>query len=215
MAGWNSLLRSRPQVRILVGALMRTRVLSLLLAATFLASGCGSDEGPRAPDVERAEETFEKPPKLPRGFDVYENRTAGITFGRPPGWDVAEDGVLTVIRAPDELVVLSVSVDRTGEALAGEPGSFATETAKLLPGYRRPLDPSKPKPFEHRYPGSSVTAEGIADGGFEQRVEVIVLEREGAAVVTAVVAENAEEGARAEVRQALESVASLRTQPVG
>ena len=44
---------------------------------------------------------------------------------------------------------------------------------------------------------------------------MIVLEREGAAAVTAVIAENAKERAPAEVRQALQALRTVRTRPVG
>lgn len=194
---------------------MRRVFLPLLVFVIAGLTACGSDGGPQAPDVVRTEETAGKLPKLPRGFEPYENRTTGVAFGRPPGWKVTEKNVLTVIRAPDELVVTSVAVDRTDEALAEKPRSLAVETAKLLPGYRKPLRPTKPEPFAHPYAGAAVEAEGVATDGLEQRVKVIVLKREGAAVVIAVVAENAEVGAPAEVRQALDAVASLRTQPIG
>jgi hypothetical protein len=44
---------------------------------------------------------------------------------------------------------------------------------------------------------------------------VIALEREGTSLVIAVIAENAKEKAPAEVRQALETVRTLRTRPPG
>ena len=58
--------------------------------------------------------------------------------------------------------------------------------------------------------------EGVsASTGVPQRLRVVVLEREGATVVTAVIAENAKEKAPAEVKQALEALRTLRTRPVG
>lgn len=195
---------------------MRSWKIALLAGIALLAAGCGGDEEPvPSPVPERQEETSEKLPKLPRGFEPYANQTAGIVFGRPPGWDVAEKGVLTVICSPDELVVLSVSADRTDQALAGEPAKAAGATAEILAGYRKPLKPSKAKPFRHHYDAASVRASGVSEDGVKQDVEVIVLEREGATVVTAVLASNASKTPKDELKQADEALASLRTKPPG
>ena len=77
------------------------------------------------------------------------------------------------------------------------------------------LEPSKAKPFDHPYDGAIVDAKGVSKKtGVTQNVQVIVLVRKGAAVVTAVIAENAERSAAgAEAKQALESVRTLRTRP--
>jgi hypothetical protein len=163
--------------------------------------------------VTRIEETVERQPNLPRGWERIVNLTAGINFGRPPGWDLADDGVLTVIRAPDELVVLSITIDRTTEAIAASPRAFVAQTASLLPGYETPLDFTGPRSFRHHYQGAVVQATGRADR-VRQRVRVIALRRKGVAMITAVVAENAKVGAPREVRQALASLRTLRTQPV-
>lgn len=189
------------------------RAAALLIGSALLAAGCGSGDEEAPAPVERTEETAGQLPELPRGWERYESRAAGIIIGRPPGWAVAEDGRLTVLRAPDELVVLSVNVDRTDQALRVGTDEFATGTAKALPGFRKPLEPGAPAPFDHRYPGSVVRATGAARAGFTQRVRVVVLKREGAAVITAVLAENAAREAPAEVRQARRSLATLRTQP--
>jgi hypothetical protein len=196
---------------------MLRAVLSASLGCVVLAVGaCGSDDGPPAPDVVRKPETAQELPKLPDGFEPYISRVNGLALGRPPGWDARDQGVATRLTAPDQLVVMSVSADRTDEAIAADPGTLAVRTFSALRGYEGALDPSEPTPFKHRYEASEVRGEGVAaDGGLRQRLRVIVLRRKGVAVVTAVIAENAEVGAKAEVEQALEAVGTLRTRPVG
>ena len=165
--------------------------------------------------MERKKETADKLPKLDRGWEKFVNGKAGVAFGRPPGWSAKKKGAVTALTAPDELVSATIAIDRTDEALRGDPKTFATQTAKLLPGYKKPLDPGKAKPFGHDYEGAIVEAKGVAKkSGVPQRVRVVVLERKGVAVVTAVIAENAERaGAGVEAKQALEAVRTLRTRP--
>ena len=165
--------------------------------------------------MERKKETADKLPKLDRGWEKFVNSRAGVAFGRPPGWSAKKKGAVTTLTAPDELVSATIAIDRTDDALRGDPKTFATQTAKLLRGYKKPLDPGKAKPFGHEYEGAIVEAKGVAKrSGVRQRVQVIVLERKGVAVVTAVIAENAERAtAGAEAKQALEAVRTLRTRP--
>jgi len=196
-------------------AAMPRRLLALAIASAVLA-GCGSDGEPAPPDVVRKIETAEELPKLPRGFEPYVSRVNGLEFGRPPGWRAAERGIATLLTAPDKLVVMSLSADRTDEALAGDPKTLAVRTFAALEGYEGKLDPSEPRRFKHRYDAFQVEGEGVAAStGVRQRLRVVVFVREGTTVVTAVIAENAKEKAPAEVHQALETLRTLRTRPVG
>jgi len=193
---------------------MRLRRPLAVAAAGLLAAGCGSDDEPAPEPVERKDETAQKLPKLERGYEEFVNRAAGVAFGRPPGWAAKERGAVTTLTAPDELVFAAITIDRTDDALGENPKAFATQTAELLPGYEKPLDPGKAKPFKHSYEGAIVDAKGTAKkSGVPQRVNVIVLERAGVAVVTAVIAENAERNVGAESKQALETISTLRTRP--
>jgi len=194
---------------------MRFRVFLLAALAGLLVSGCGSDDAPAPKPVERKEETADKLPQLKRGYEEFVNRAAGIAFGRPPGWSAKDKGAVTTLTAPDELVSATITIDRTDDALGGDPKAFATETAELLPGYEKPLDPGKAKPFAHEYEGAIAGAKGVAKkSGVPQTVQVIVLERKGVAVVTAVIAANAKRGAAdAESKQALQAIKTLRTRP--
>ena len=194
---------------------MRYRVVLSVVIAGILTAGCGSDDAPAPKPVERKEETADKLPKLDRGWEEFANPTAGIAFGRPPGWSAKDQQAVTSLTAPDQLVSATITIDRTVDALRGDPKVSATQTAELLQGYKEPLKPSKPKPFGHEYDGAIVEADGVAKkSGVRQRVRVIVLEREGVAVVTAVIAENAEQKrAKPEAKQAEEAVKTLRTRP--
>ncbi len=195
---------------------MRTILAAWATVLALALTACGSDDEPVAPDVERKPETVEELPKLPRGYEPYFSRVNGLALGRPPGWKATDEGVATLLTAPDKLVVMSLSADRSDEALAGDPRTLAVRTFSALEGYEGELDPSEPKPFKHRYDGAQVEGEGVAaSSGVPQRLRLVVLEREGATVVTAVIAENAREKAPAEVKQALDSLRTLRTRPVG
>ena len=193
---------------------MRFRVFVPILAAGLIAGGCSSKDEPAPKPVERKEETADKLPKLDRGWEEFVNAGAGVAFGRPPGWSAKKEGAVTTLTAPDELVSAAITIDRTDDALGRDPKAFATQTAKLLPGYKKPLDPGKAKPFKHEYEGAIVEAKGVAKkSGVPQRVSVIVLERKGVAVVTAVIAENADRNTGAESKQAQEAIRTLRTRP--
>jgi hypothetical protein len=194
----------------------RSVPVAAILITTFVIGACGSEDEPAPPEVQRKPETAEELPKLPRGYEPHIARVNGLALGRPPGWDAKEKGIATRLTAPDELVVMSLSVDRTDEALAADLRTLAVRTFSALQGYEGKLDPSEPRPFEHRYDAYVVRGEGVAtETGVRQRLRVIVFEREGVAVVTALIAENAKVGARAEVDQALEALDTLRTRPVG
>jgi hypothetical protein len=196
---------------------MRTRTVLSAVILAILAAGCGSDDEPAPEPVERKEETADKLPKLDRGWEEYVNQAAGIAFGRPPGWSAKDKGTATTLDAPDRLVSASISVDRSDDALQLDPMAFATQTAEAVPGYKKPLEPGKPKPFGHKYDGAVVEAEGVGKkNDVRQRVQVIVLERKGVAVVTAVIAANAQEKkARPEAKQAEKALKTLRTRPPG
>jgi hypothetical protein len=195
------------------------RLLPVVLAAACLAlPACGSDDEdaePVAPVVDRKEETRQNPPKLPQGFERHVSRGNGLEFGRPPGWKATRRGSATLLIAPDKLVVMSLSADRTDEAVAADTEMLAVDTFAALEGYERRLDPSEPRKLGHRYEAYQVRGDGVAKKtGVRQRLRVIVLEREGSTVVTAVMAENSKEKAPDEVKQAYQALRSLRTRPV-
>jgi hypothetical protein len=196
-----------------------------LLPAALIAAGCGSDsESDDATTGEAPTETAERVGNLPDGWERLTNDAQGFEIGVPPGWGegkacgkrapAAASGT-TLLCSPDRLVTLNVSVDRTNEALEVEPSEAATRTAEAISAqnFDGKLDPGSPKRVKGHYNGASLSTEGKA-GNVDQEVEVYVLQREGIAVITAVIAANADENADAGVKLAEEAVLSLRTKPV-
>lgn len=195
---------------------MRARILALILPAAALLAACGADEPEPGESEPRPAETAEELPRLPRGWEPHANPAAGFALGRPPGWSAREDGAITVLTAPDELVVVSISADRTSEALELEPGEFARATLGALAGYEPSLDAARTERFGHRYAAAEARANGVAaKSGVRQEVRVIAMRRDRLAVITAVLAANAERRTAAEQAQALQALRTLRTRPVG
>jgi len=197
-----------------------------LLLAGPAAIGCGSESKSGGGSSEPAPtETAERVGKLPAGWETFANDTQGFEIGVPPGWGEgkpcgkaapSEAAGTTLLCSHDRLVTLNVSVDRTDEALALSPSDAATRTAEALSAqnFDGRLDAGGPKPVKAHYGGASVSGTGKA-GKVEQDVEVYVLEREGIAAITAVIAANADENADAGVKLAARAVETLRTKPVG
>lgn len=197
---------------------MFRRTPALLVGLACLAlNACGSEEEeaePIAPVVDRKEETRQRPPELPRGFERHVSRHNGLEFGRPPAWKVTKRGDATLLIAPDELVAMSLSADRTDEAVAADTEQLAVDTFAALEGYKGKLNPSTPRKWGHPYEAYLVRGEAVAKKtDVRQRLRVFVLEREGRTVVTAVIAENSKERAPDEVRQAYQALRTLRTRP--
>jgi hypothetical protein len=191
---------------------------ALLFALACLAlQACGSEEEdaePVAPVVDRKKETRQRPPELPRGFERHVSRRNGLEFGRPPGWKVTKRDSATLLIAPDELVVMSLSADRSDAAVAADTEQLAVDTFAALEGYKGKLKPSTPRKWGHPYDAYQVRGEAVAKKtDVRQRLRVFVLEREGRTVVTAVIAENSKEKAPDEVTQAYQALRSLRTRP--
>jgi hypothetical protein len=199
------------------------RVIAVAIAVGAALGGCGSDDEPEAPPVERRPEKPEEVRDLPPGWTVEENKAQGFELGAPPGWRSGGDCLkgqgaapsVTILCSPDRLVTLSVSADRTDEALELKPGDFAVRTMEGLAESYDGLEPGAPKRFDAGYDGASVEASGKAVGtGVRQDVTVVVLRREGAANFTAVIAANAEKPTEPAVKLAKESLRTLRSKPV-
>ena len=188
-------------------------IVAALLLVVLAATGCGGDDDePREPS--RPVETAQAVPDLPPGWVVHRNLAAGFGFGLPPLWRAREEGTRTTIRSPFRLVVMRISADRTNEALEVGLEEFATRVLSIASGYEEPLEPSSPRPFEHRYEGAQVEASGNAeDGGVRQDVRLIALRRDELVTLTVVISSNAQRAAATERRQALEIVDTLRTRP--
>jgi hypothetical protein len=209
--------------RFRAGGTLSALGLGLAVVAVMPAfAACGEDDAQEPPP--RPPETAQQVPDLPRGWTVERNAEHGFALGAPPGWRSggacgrigAAGATATVLCSPDGLVTLSVSADRTDEALEISPDEFATRTLNGLgEGFEDELAAGKPRRFEARYEGAAVRASGTAKTGVEQDVTVVVLRRDRVANFTAVIASNAEKPTEPAVELAEQALRSLRSQPVG
>ena len=201
------------------------RAAAIVAAAALVAVGigCGEREEPE-PTTTTPVERPQHVPKLPDQWSVVKVPDEGFAVGKPPGWKRGEacfakhasPGTATVLCSPDRLLTLSISADRSNEALEITPEEFATRTmAALSANYQTPLDPGKPKRFAGPYTGVEVRASGKAAGGVRQDVSVVVLRRDDVAVFTAVIAANAAKATHQHREFAVRALHTLRSQPVG
>ena len=193
------------------------RLAVTLIAAVLAVVGCGGDDDEKQPPppTERVE-TVDKLPKLPDRWKRYENRRGGFVVGLPPGWKASDRdrGPVSLIRSYDRLVAISISPDRTDEALGIDIDQFAARATAALPGLEGAAQPSDPRPYKHRYEAVQSTLEAKeADSGVKQRVSLIVIRRDHVVTFTAVIAANADRRARPSERLARKVVATLRSRP--
>lgn len=192
---------------------MRARpILAVLATATALGAGCGGDGGGATTStgpVETADRA-----KLPRSWSRHTNFDAGVSLGLPPLWRAADRGIRTVVHSPDQLLAISVTTDRTDEAIEFDLAEFATRVGDALPGFEGSSGLA-PKPFAHRYSAVSKTvARGEVDGPAESLL-LVILAREGLVKVTALTAWNAEKAPARDVRDARRILRTIRTRPIG
>jgi hypothetical protein len=190
------------------------RALLAALVAAALIGGCGADSDEPAPEEQRPIETADPVPDLPRDWEAHINHAGGFVLGLPPGWKARDRGTITEIRSFDGLVVLTVTADRTSEAVAIDPADAATRTLASLAAFAEPINPGEPRKFDHRYEAYEVTGHGRSTRtGFEQDLTVVVLRRDDAVTVTVLIAANADKRAKAARRIADRVVETLRAQP--
>jgi len=188
----------------------RLSALVLLLILVFMA-GCGSD-GPEP--SQDPPETVDELPELPRGWEPYVNHRAGFALGRPPGWKAKAAGSSTLLTSPDRLVAVSVSADRTNEAIDFPLDAYATGAVEALDGFED-LDAADPRPFEAHYDAVAVIASGESEDGVRQRLEFIALRRDEIATYAVLVARNIERESGFYAREAGRMVRTLRGRPIG
>jgi hypothetical protein len=190
--------------------------LAAVVVAAVLA-GCG-DSGDdetttTTPPAPPPRETIDHVPKLPGSWHKYVNERGGFALGLPRGWKASSNAGTALVRSFDRLVAISIAPDRRREALDDPLDEVADVTAAALTGFRGELERKSVRDCEHRYECAEVRARGTAKGGVEQRLQVIVLRRDGVAQLTAVIAANAKKSANASLHLAKRVVATLRTRP--
>lgn len=199
------------------GRVRRQRSTSALLIALALLGGCGADDTAEEPGGARPTELADPLPKLPRGWEPYVNRSGGFALGRPPGWSARDEGATALLRSPDRLVAVTVSADRTSEALELPPERYARRVFRALAGYRGEPKPSAPARLRGSpYKGAQVSGEAVAaESGVRQDVRVAVLQRPELVTFTVVVGANARRASSAQKEDALRVARSVRSRPSG
>ena len=194
------------------------RALPIPMLACLLAGGlaaCGGGDGTTV-STARGPETADPLPKLPRRWTVEINRGSGFAVGVPPAWRAKSTAQqATLIHSPDRRVAVSISADRTDEALEAPLTDLAAGIADNLErnGFTR-VRVGKPRPLKHRYQAVSVTATGRSGSGIHERLQIISLRRDRLAEFAVLVARRASIPSRLYRPATRRIVASLRGRPV-
>ena len=192
------------------------RFASLALVAAVIALvACGGDSETTTTKPQR-QEVAQELPKLAPGWKEHRDRELGFAIGIPPGWEKGGRGGKVLFRAPDHLVAMTLAVDRNPQAFQLPLERFAQQALGALPGFKVPLDPSRPEPFKGTpFKAVETTATGAQAGGLKERATLVVLRRDRLVNYTVAILENAEHrGAPLDRAVALEMVRTLRGQPV-
>jgi hypothetical protein len=142
-----------------------------LLAAAAVAvalAGCGDDDSERVVRV-----TPDPPVKPPAGWRTVRNERAAFTVAAPRDWRARQQGAATLIRSPDRLTAITVTVD-TGEAgrhLA--PGDYARAGLEFLPDFEGSLKPQVRRIHGSPYPSARVDGSGTL--GTSPRTQLITV----------------------------------------
>jgi hypothetical protein len=143
-------------------------------------SGCGeAQDATRALTGPTATPKADTPATLPRGWALKANGPSGFSVGVPPSWIASQLGSSTTLSSPDRLVVVSITADRTNEALRAPLTDLATQTAAHLSGFRD-LQPQAPSPFKARYEALRVAATATRASNERQILTLIVMRADGA-----------------------------------
>jgi hypothetical protein len=186
----------------------------LVGGALVAAAGCGGDDGSEAEAPEPRAETVDPLPKLPDDWKRYVNHREGFAIGRPPGWKAERRPKVTLLRSPDRLVAVSISADRSPQAVEISLRDYAPQVVEALRGFEN-LKPGEPRFFEHRYQGVRVSATARArDSDIRQRLIFIGLRRDRLVTYGVLIARNAEHDSGFYGSQAIRMVRTLRGRPV-
>jgi hypothetical protein len=148
------------------------------------------------------------PASLPAGWHQYRDYASGLSVGVPPGWNAVRRRDSLRITSPDGLVAVSITADRTSDAVSVPPDRLARVTVSNLPGYRGGLGGGKPvqvggTPLQ----AAALQSTGVTSSGARQRVTLVVLRRPHLVNYTLVAAVDG----NAPATEATEGVAVART----
>jgi len=188
-------------------------------AAVVLAStGCGGG-GSTSPTTKTSSgpnETAQKLPDLPPGWQAHRDSTIGYAIGLPPGWKVSGKRRTALFRPPDHLVAMTLTASRDPGAFEIPIDKFATQALGGLPGFKVPLNPGKVTPFKGTpLKAVQTSASGSQAGGVKESATLVVLRRDHLVNYTVAVLTNAQQpGASLDRAVALRMVQTLRDEPV-
>jgi hypothetical protein len=169
---------------------VRVSWAALAVIVSFVAGGCGGG-GATTTEAPAPRETVDKPPLLPRGWNLLVNRSDGFSIGLPPGWRDIARGPGSLIRSPDHLVAVSLTADRTNEALEAPLDGFAADAIANLPGFAQ-LRSGRPHRLSARYDAVEVRAIGRATAsGVKQDLRLVLERRDRLAAYPILIARNA------------------------
>ena len=152
--------------------------MAVAIAITVLAGCGGGGGGSDTSTMPRPAESTDPPAKPPKGWQTYISPVAGFSVSVPPAWTVEPSGGSSLLRSPDKVVAISITADRTDEALNAPLESYAADTLKNLSGFTG-LTPTGVRPYKAQYPAAIATADGtLASSGVKQRLTLVVLRRE-------------------------------------
>jgi len=186
------------------------------LAMVVPVAGCGGGSTSTT-TTSQPKETAQKLPKLPPGWKARRDRTVGYAIGVPTGWEVqGHRGRSVLFRSPDHLVAVTLTASRDARVFSVPLEKFAAQALGGLPGFKVPLNPGKPKPFEGTpLVAVQTSASGTQAGGLEERATLVVLRRDHLVNYTVAVLENAKQhGAELDRAVATRMIKTLRDQPV-
>lgn len=174
---------------------MRAVVLTAAVAIAGLAGfgiwQLGEDDGERqelAPPSEISDPVF----GLPRGWLKTANAAGGFGLGVPPGWSAKVVGAKTTLKSPGSGVVVSITADRSGEAVGAGLEGYAVGIAERLAGGATPRPAGTPKMLGPGYEAAAVqVTQGAASASPGQRLEVVVVRRPELAAYPILVASGA------------------------
>ena len=181
---------------VLVGSLA-------IVAISVLAIVGGDTDEDDPPAIAPPPETVDAVPDLRPGWTVADNRTIGVAVGIPPEWRGKKPENQTLLSSPGNAAVVSITADRTANALQADLEDYALEVAAQIGGADAAVAKT-PKP------GLGYEAAGARSGD----TEVIVVRRPELAAYPMLVASAA--GVKASELDPIvaEIVASLRGRPV-
>jgi hypothetical protein len=195
---------------------VRERAIAIVLVAAIAAAASGCGGGSQTTTSKgQPRETVQKLPKLPVGWKPHTDRTIGYAIGVPTGWKVSDSARRALLRSPDHLVAVTLTADRDPRTFRTPLEEFATQALGALPGFKVPLDPSKPKTFKGTpLKAVATTATGAQAGGLKETATLVVLRRARLVNYTVAVLENAEQpGAALDGAVALRMIQTLRDVP--